>query len=110
MKAVYVIRRLPLRPGSMRSLLTNLADELLVQNITEPSPVLGAFSGDELEVVYDAILDQFALELLIGAHENSEWHDGKLVIAGDRGNIHLLQAAFYTVKIEVQRRGIVVAC
>jgi hypothetical protein len=33
----------------MRSLLTNLADELLVQNITEPSPVLGAFSGDDLQ-------------------------------------------------------------
>jgi len=57
---------------------------------------------------YDAVLEKFALELLIGAHENSEWAGGKLVIAGNRGRIHLLQAAFYAVKLEVERRGVVV--
>jgi len=57
--------------------------------------------------VYDAVLERFALELLIGAHENSEWRDGKLVIDANHGNIHLLQAAFYAVKLEVQRRGCV---
>ncbi|WP_031495414.1 hypothetical protein [Bryobacter aggregatus] len=46
------------------------------------------------------ILEQFALELLIGAHEHSEWSGGKLVIAGNRANIHLTQAAFYAVKLE----------
>ena len=45
-----------------------------------------------------------SLELLIGAHENSEWFDGGLVIAGNRGQIHFLQAAFYAVKLECQRR------
>jgi hypothetical protein len=55
-------------------------------------------------------LDQFALALLIGTHENSEWRDRKLVIAGNRGRIHLLQAAFYAVKLECQRRGVVVGC
>lgn len=88
----------------MTTLLSKLSDELLSQDITQPSAVLGSFSEDELHVVYDAVLDQFALELLIGAHENSEWSDGKLVIAGNRANIHLLQAAFYAVKLEVQRR------
>ncbi len=88
----------------MHSLLSNLADELLVQDIIEPSAILGSFSDDELQVFYDAVLDQFALALLIGAHENSEWSDGKLVIAGNRGRIHLLQAAFYAVKLELQRR------
>ena len=94
----------------MTTLLSKLADELLVQDITEPSAVLGPFSGDELEVVYDAILEQFVLELLIGAHENSEWSDGKLVIDANHGPIHLLQAAFYAVKLEVQRRDAVVCC
>jgi hypothetical protein len=89
----------------MTTLLTNLADELLVQDITEPSAVLGPLSDDELYVVYDAVLEKFALELLIGAHENSEWHDGKLVIDANHGNIHLLQAAFYAVKLELQRRN-----
>ncbi|HEU0122400.1 MAG TPA: hypothetical protein VFQ91_17855 [Bryobacteraceae bacterium] len=51
------------------------------------------------------MLEQFALELLIGAHENSEWDDSKLVIDANHGPIHLLQAAFYTVKLEVERRG-----
>jgi len=51
----------------MDSLLTNLADELLVQDITEPSAVLGSLCDDELEAAYDHILEQFALELLIGA-------------------------------------------
>ena len=88
----------------MDSLLTNLADELLVQDITEPSAVLGSLNDDELQVVYDAILEQFALELLIGAHDNSEWSAGKLVIDANHGPIHLLQAAFYAVKLEVQRR------
>jgi hypothetical protein len=94
----------------MNFLLSQLADELLTRDITEPSAVLGSLSGDELQVLYDAMLEQFALELLIGAHENSEWCDGKLVIAGNRSRIHLLQAAFYAVKLEAQRRGVVVGC
>ncbi|WP_031495443.1 hypothetical protein [Bryobacter aggregatus] len=88
----------------MDSLLTSLADELLVQDITEPSAVLGSLSDHDLQAAYDHVLEQFALELVIGAHENSEWHDGKLVIAGSQANIHLLQAAFYAVKLECQRR------
>ena len=87
----------------MHSLLTNLADELLVQDITEPSAVLGSLSDDELHTFDDAVLEQYALALLIGAHENSDWSDGKLVIAGNRGPIHLLQAAFYAVKLEGTR-------
>ena len=89
----------------MESLLTKLADELLVQDITEPSAVLGSLSDDELQAVYDHVLEQFALELLIGAHKNSEWSNGNLVIAANHGPIHLLQAAFYAVKLEVQRRN-----
>lgn len=94
----------------MNSLLSLLADELLVQDITEPSAVLGSLSDHEIQATYDHVLEQFALELLIGAHENSEWSGGKLVIAGNRGNIHLLQAAFYAVKLEVRRRDAVVCC
>ncbi|HEU0123187.1 MAG TPA: hypothetical protein VFQ91_21835 [Bryobacteraceae bacterium] len=89
----------------MDSLLTNLADELLVQDITEPSAVLGPLTDDELQAAYDHVLEQFALELLIGAHANSDWSNGNLVIAANHGSIHLLQAAFYAVKLEVQRRS-----
>jgi hypothetical protein len=92
------------------SLLTQLADELLVKDITERSAVLATLSDDELETAYDHVLEHFALELLIGAHENSEWSHGKLVIAGNRGQIHFLQAAFYAVKLEVQRRSVGVCC
>ena len=74
---------------TVESLLTNLADELLVQDITEPSAVLGSLSDDELEAAYDHILEQFALELLIGADKNSEWSHGKLVIDANHGPIHL---------------------
>ncbi len=88
----------------MNSLLSKLANELLVQDITEPSAVLGSLSGHDLQAAYDHILEQFALELLIGAHENSDWSDGNLVIAANHGPIHLLQAAFYAVKLECQRR------
>ena len=95
---------------TVESLLTQLADELLVQDIDQPSAVLGSFNDDELQVVYDAVLDQFALELLIGAHANSEWSDGKLVIDANHGPIHLLQTAFYAVKLEVQRRSAAVVC
>ena len=91
---------------NMNSLLTHLADELLVQDITEPSAVLGSLSVDELQAAYDFVLERFALELLTGAHENSEWSDGNLVIAANHGPIHLLQAAFYAVKLEVRRRGL----
>jgi hypothetical protein len=91
----------------MESLLTTLADELLVQDITEPSAVLGPLSDDELQVFYDDVLEQFALELLVGAHENSEWSNGNLVIAANHGPIHLLQAAFYAVRLEVQRRSVI---
>jgi hypothetical protein len=89
-------------------LLTNLADELLVEDITEPSAILCSLSGHELQAAYDHVLEQFALELLIGAHESSEWFNGKLVIDANHGPIHLLQAAFYAVKLEVRRRGVVV--
>ena len=37
----------------MNSLLTNLADELLIKDITEPSTILGSLSEDELHVVHD---------------------------------------------------------
>ncbi|MCA2968809.1 MAG: hypothetical protein INH43_09855 [Acidobacteriaceae bacterium] len=91
----------------MDSLLTNLADELLTRDITEPSAVLRSLSDHDLQAAYDHILEQFALGLLVGAHENPEWSDGKLVIAGNRANIHLLQAAFYAAKLEVQRRLVI---
>ncbi|WP_155121179.1 hypothetical protein [Bryobacter aggregatus] len=94
----------------MDSLLTQLADELLVQDITEPSAVLGSLSDHDLQTAYDHILEQFALELLIGAHENSDWSDGKMVMDANHGPIHLLQAAFYAIKLEVLRRGVEVCC
>jgi len=75
-----------------------------VKDITERSAVLTALSDDELEAAYDHILEQFALELLIGAAKNSDWSDGKFVIDANHGPIHLLEAAFYAVKLEVQRR------
>jgi hypothetical protein len=68
----------------MDSLLTNLADELLVQDITKPSAVLGSLCDDELQAAYDHILEQFALELLIGAAKDSDWSNGKLVIDANR--------------------------
>lgn len=94
----------------MDSLLTNLADELLVQDITEPSAVLGSLSDHDLQAAYDHVLEQFALELLIGAHKNSDWFNGKLIIDANHGPIHLLEAAFYAVNLEVQRRGAAVCC
>lgn len=75
-----------------------------MKDITERSAVLTALSDDELEAAYDHILEQFALELLIGAAKNSDWSDGKFVIDANHGPIHLLEAAFYAVKLEVQRR------
>jgi hypothetical protein len=47
----------------MESLLAQLADELLVTDICEPSAVLAALSDDELHAAYDDMLEQFALEL-----------------------------------------------
>ena len=64
----------------MDFLLTNLADELLVQDITEPSAVLGSLSDDDLQAAYDNVVEQFALELLIGAHRDSSWSNGNLVM------------------------------
>lgn len=90
----------------MNHLLAQLADELLVQDITEPSAVLGPLSDHELQAAYDFVLEQFALELLIGADKNSEWSAGKLVIDANQGPIHLLQAAFYAVRFEVRRRAL----
>lgn len=84
----------------MNALLSKLSNELLVQDITDPSPTLGALSDHDLQAFWDFVIQEFALALLIGAHEDSSWCDGKLVIAGNRGNIHLLQAAFYAVKLE----------
>jgi hypothetical protein len=91
----------------MNRRLAQLADELLVHDITERSAVLGPLSDDELQVFYDDVLEQFALALLVGAERNSAWSDGNLVIAANHRNIHLLQAAFYVVKLEAQRRGVV---
>jgi hypothetical protein len=95
----------PWREPTVESLLTQLADELLVTDICEPSVVLATLSNDELQAAYDDVLEQFALELLIGADRNSAWSDGKLVIDANHGPIHLLQAAFYAVRLEVQRRN-----
>ncbi|MCX6588770.1 MAG: hypothetical protein NTX13_19565 [Acidobacteria bacterium] len=94
----------------MDSLLTNLADELLTRDITEPSAVLGSLSDHSLQAAYDFVLEQLALELLVGAHENSKWSDGKLVIDANHGPLHLTQAALYAVKLEVQRRDAELCC
>lgn len=51
------------------------------------------------------MLEQFALALPIGAHKNSDWYDGTLVIDANHGPIHLLEAAFYAVPLEAQRRS-----
>lgn len=98
------------RTGDASFFAHNLADELFVQDITEPSSVLGPLSDHELQAAYDFVLERFALELLIGAHENSDWSNGKLVIDANHGPIHLLQAAFYAVKLVCQRRDGVVCC
>lgn len=74
-----------IQPSLRIPLLAGLADELLVQDITEPSAVLGTLSDHDLQAAYDHVLEQFALELLIGAHENSDWSDGKLVIDANHG-------------------------
>jgi hypothetical protein len=94
----------------MNSLLSKLSDELLTQDITDPSPTLGALSDLDLQAFSDSVMHQFALALLIGTDQNSSWCDGMLVIDANHRNIHLLQAAFYAVKLEVQRRGVVVCC
>ena len=94
----------------MIHLLSKLSDELLTQNITDPSAVLGALSDLDLQTFSDSVMQEFALALLIGAHEDSSWSDGKLVIDANLRNIHLLQAAFYAVKLECQRRSVVVGC
>lgn len=48
------------------------------------------------------------LELLIGAAKNSDWSDGKFVIDANHGPIHgpihLLETAFYAVRLELRRR------
>ena len=76
------------------------------KDITEPSAVLGSLSDRDLQAAYDFVLEQFALELLIGAAKNSDWLDGKLVIDANHGPIHLLETAFYAVWIELRRRKI----
>ena len=38
-----------------------------------PHVAFDPVSDHELQAAYDHILEQFALELLIGAHENSDW-------------------------------------
>ncbi len=88
----------------MDSLLSKLADELLVQDITQPSAVLGSLSDHGLQAFCDSVMQDFALALLIGTDQDSSWRDGKLVIDANLGPIHLLQAAFYTVKLECHRR------
>jgi hypothetical protein len=46
-----------------------------ISGIPEAQPV-SALSDDDLEAAYDHSLEQFALELLIGADKNSEWSEG----------------------------------
>jgi len=72
--------------------LTNLADELLVQDITEPSSVLGPFS-DELEAAYDFVLEEFAP----GASDRR------------RQKLGVVQRPT-AVRLEVQRRDAAVCC
>ena len=87
---------------------SKLADELLVQDITDPSATLGALSAHDLQVFCDFVIEDFALALLSGTDQDSSWCDGRLVIDANHHQIHLLQAAFYAVKLECQRRKDVV--
>jgi hypothetical protein len=60
---------------------------------------------DELHSAYDRVLEDFALALphrrspklrVVQRKTRDRWH---------RANIHLTQAAFYALKLEVQRRN-----
>ncbi len=73
-------------------------------DLCKRSAVLGSLNDGELSSTYDHLPDQLALELLVGAHQNSEWSDGRLVIGANLGNIPLLQATFYAVRLKLRRR------
>jgi hypothetical protein len=80
------------------------------RSISAGCGALDSLSDDEHRDAYDHVPEQFALELLIGADKNSDRLDGKLVIDANHGHIHLLQTAFCAVRLEMQRRGVVVRC
>ncbi len=84
--------------------LEQLADELLRVDIDQPSAILSDLSDDELETAFGEILNQFGLELVIGAYEKSEWVGGKLVIDANEGPISFVQTALFAVRLEKQRR------
>jgi hypothetical protein len=61
---------------------------------TSPDTFSPRLSDDELEAAHDDLLEQFALELLIGAHQDSHWAGGNLVIATNHANIHFAASGF----------------
>ncbi len=48
-------------------LFERLADELLHSDICEPSAIVSALFGEDLQHLYDNVLHQFGLELVVGS-------------------------------------------
>jgi len=67
---------------------------------------LTAFTDEELKMAYLDVLQQYGLELVCGAYENSTWMGGTLMIAGNEGPIKACATAFLAVLVEMSKRNI----
>ena len=89
----------------MESLLTNLANELLVQTSPNRAPSSPSYPITISKPTRIASSNISRRSFRSAAAKNSEWSNGKLVIDANHGPTHLLEAAFYVVRLEVQRTG-----
>jgi hypothetical protein len=82
-----------------------LCNELLQSN-NERSATLSAMSAAELQTLYVDVLHQFGLELICGVDAHSRWMSDSLVIGSNLGPIHAAETAFYSILVELERRGV----
>jgi len=73
---------------------------------TDTSAVLAALSDAELQLAYADVLQQYGLELVCGAYEQSTWMGGLLLIGANEGPIKACAMAFLAILVEMNRRGV----
>jgi hypothetical protein len=90
--------------------LENIRNELIAaESLCKMSAVLSPLSEDDLQEVYEDILDEYGEELAFGALERSEWLCGVFIINANQPSICQLRAVLDVIRSKFEKRKTMLA-
>jgi hypothetical protein len=82
---------------------------MAAESLCKMSAVLSPLYDDDLQEVYEDIIDQYGQELAFGALERSEWLCGVFMINANQPSICQLRTVLDAIRSEVDKRKMMLA-